>query len=279
MIRVLISMILLGVSFSVASAWAFDHQHRAWDQLLKKQVVWIENGTASRVSYTGIQQDHAQLTSYLDSLSAVRQGEFTTWTKHQQLAFLINVYNAFTIELILTEYPAINSIKDLGSLFTSPWKKRFFTLLERPRHLDEIEHDLIRKEGVYDEPRIHVALVCASIGCPALRDEAFTAFTLDDQLEDSFIRFLSDKSRNRYNPMSQTLEVSRIFSWYKRDFSSGYQGFGSLEAVFARYAHLLADTPQQQQRLQERKAEIVYLDYDWHLNDALPTITAMVDEE
>lgn len=259
--------LLILATFSLNSAAAaFDHQHSAWDKLLKQHVIWTDNGTASQVKYTGFQQDAQALQAYLTTLSNVEQAEFDRWSKAQQLAFLINAYNAFTIQLILTQYP-VKSIKDLGSLVQSPWKKRFFTLLGQERHLDDIEHGMIRKKGVYAEPRIHVALVCASIGCPALRSEAFTAQRLEAQLEDSLRRFLADKSRNRYNPDTGSLEVSKIFDWYKEDFTSGYRGFDSLAGVFAKYAELLADTPEGQQRIRAGNPRITYLDYDWKLND------------
>jgi len=254
-------------TFAGVSSWAFDQQHRAWDALLKKHVVWIRDGKASEVDYAGFQRDAAELRRYLAALSGVSQREFDGWTRARQLAFLINAYNAFTIELILTRYPDLESIKDLGTFFQSPWKKRFFTLLGEKRHLDDIEHGLIRAPGVYDEPRIHVAVVCASIGCPALRDEAFTAERLDAQLEDSFRRFLSDQSRNRYNPATGKLEVSRIFDWYGEDFSQGHNGFTSLENTFARYADLLTETAAGQRRVQEQRAPVTFLRYDWDLND------------
>ena len=263
--RLSIFAIALIASLTSSVALAFDQQHATWDQLLKKHVVWIDNGVASQVDYAGFQRDSAQLQSYLQSLSEVSQAEFDSWNKDQQLAFLINAYNAFTIDLILTEYPQVESIKDLGSFLQSPWKKRFFTLLGQERHLDELEHEMIRAKGVYDEPRIHVAVVCASIGCPALRDEAYVADRLDAQLEDSFKRFLSDRSRNRYNPQAGKLEVSKIFSWYKEDFDDGR--FSSLNDMFARYADLLADAPATRQRIQQGNVPIDYLDYDWALND------------
>jgi hypothetical protein len=239
---------------------AFDHQYSLWDRLLHQHVSWISKGTASQVDYAGLQKDRRMLNDYLQSLSAVSRSEFTGWSKPQQLAFLINAYNAFTVELILSKYPDLESIKDLGSFLSSPWKKEFFTLFGEPHHLDYIEHELIRALGVYNEPRIHFAVVCASIGCPALRDEAFTADKLNDQLEDSMRRFLGDRSRNRYDPNTGKLEVSKLFDWYGDD-------FGSLKSVLARYAELLADDPEQQQRIRNGTVEIEYLDYDWRLND------------
>ncbi len=249
----------------MSQAWAFDHQ--PWDQLLKKHVRWINQGVASQVDYAGFQKDAAQFNQYLTDLAGVSQSDFNGWSRDAQLAFLINAYNAFTIQLVLTRYPDVKSIKDLGSVFQSPWKKRFFTLLGKERHLDEIEHDMIRKPGVYDEPRIHVAVVCASIGCPALRDEAFAAIQLDRQLEDSLRRFLSDKSRNRYDSNSGALEVSKIFDWYEEDFSKGYGGFTSPRTVFGKYADLLANRPEDRQRIRSGEVPIKFLNYDWTLND------------
>lgn len=265
MMRYLLSIMLLGSCGHAAAA--FDHQHALWDELLKKHVVWIDGGHGSQVDYRGFQHDREQLARYLNTLSDVTPSTFDSWSKNQQLAFLINAYNAFTIELVLTRYPDLDSIKELGWLFRSPWKKRSFTLLGEKRHLDDIEHGLIRAPGVYDEPRIHVAVVCASIGCPALRDEAYTARDLDTQMEDSFRRFLGDKSRNRYDSSSDTLRVSKIFDWYEADFTQGHGGFHSLTDVFARYAELLTDDPATQRRIREREVPIRHLDYDWALND------------
>ena len=183
-----------------ASSFALDHNHAAWDLLLKKHAKYVQGGNASRVDYAGFASDHAQLKAVLDEYQKVTRAEFDAWTKSQQQAFLINAYNAFTIEKILTRYPDIKSIRDFGSVFGNPWKDKFFTLFGQPAYLDLIEHETLRKEGVYDEPRVHVAVVCASIGCPMLRNDAFTADKVEAQLDDAMRRFLSDRTRNRYNP-------------------------------------------------------------------------------
>lgn len=250
--------------FSPAAGAAFDHSHAQWDALVKKHVAWLPSGYASRVDYKGFQADHQALKGYLDNLSAVSQSEYDGWARPEKLAFLINAYNAFTVELILTGYPNLKSIKELGSIITSPWKKRFFTLLGRQRHLDDIEHGMIRAPGAFDEPRIHMAANCASIGCPALRNEAYVAGKLDAQLEDSVARFLSDRTRNRYDKQTGKLEVSRIFDWYGKDFSARA---GSVEAWLAKYADRLADDPGQRQRIRDKKVKLGYLEYDWALND------------
>ena len=212
--------------------------------------------------------DRAQLKAFLDEVHGVKRAEFDGWSKPQQQAFLINAYNAFTIEKILTRYPDIKSIRDFGTVFGNPWKDKFFTLFGQPAYLDMIEHEVLRKEGLYDEPRVHVAVVCASIGCPMLRNEPFRAETLDAQLEDGFRRFLSDRTRNRYDPAKKKLEVSKIFDWYGKDFERGHRGYTSLKATFARYADLLADKPEDRDAVRQQKADIAFLDYDWGLIDA-----------
>lgn len=248
---------LLFVAITPVRAADFDHQHSAWQSLLQSHVHWV-GGVASQVDYAGIKNEQAALSAYTQSLSQVSQAEFDAWSKPQQLAFLINAYNAFTVELVLSEYPKIDSIKDIGGWFGSPWKQEFFTLLGKKRHLDAVEHDLIRGSGRYNEPRIHVAVVCASIGCPALRPEAFEASQLDAQLSDSMARFLSDHSRNGYR--NGTLSVSKIFDWYGGDFPD-------LKALFAQHAMQLASASVDRQRIRAGDYKLAYGDYDWALND------------
>jgi hypothetical protein len=237
----------------------FDHSHGAWDSLLKRHVVPISGGKASQMRYAGMAKDRAALKSYLDSLSGVREQEFNSWNKGQRMAFLINAYNAFMVEKVLTRYPDIKSIWDFGKLFGNPFKDEFFSLLGRRSHLDRIEHGMLRKPGAYDEPRVHFAVNCASIGCPMLREDAYTADKLERQLEEQATRFLSDRSRNRL--AGDRLEVSSIFDWYKEDFTPR-------ERFFARYARLLSDDPVGQKLVAGGRAPLAFLDYDWTLNDA-----------
>ena len=258
--------LMLACGASVARAQgSFDHEHRAWSALLAKHVLLRDSGRASQVRYRGFAADRATLKAYLDSLSRVTPSDYAGWTKPQQLAFLINAYNAFTVEKILTRYPDLKSIRDFGTLFGNPWKDRFFMLLGKSQNLDGIEHETIRAPGVFEEPRIHFAANCASIGCPALREEAYTAARLDAQLEDQTRRFLSDRSRNRF--VAGTLEVSRIFDWYAKDFSLGWKGVTSPQQFFAKYADLLADREEDRQSVRDGRLPIRYLDYDWALND------------
>lgn len=262
--RIFLTMAAMSVC---VSALALDHEHKAWDEFLHKHVRYVEGGNASRVDYAGLAKDRTAFNAVLDDYQSVKRPEFDAWTKPQQQAFLINAYNAFTIEKILTRYPGIKSIRDFGSVFGNPWKDKFFTLFGEPSFLDHIEHEILRKEGVYDDPRVHVAVVCGSIGCPMLRSEAFRADRLEAQLEDAFRRFLSDRTRNRYDPQSRKLEVSKIFDWYGKDFEKGYKGFTSVKQALSRYADLLADKPGDRAVVKAQQAEISFLDYDWSLNN------------
>ena len=260
----------LGLALALASFWvqAFDHSYAAWDALLHKHVKYTQNGNASRVDYAGFNRDHAQLKAVLDDDQKVTRQEFDSWTKPQQEAFLINAYNAFTVELILSKYPDVQSIRDLGSFLAKPWAKKFFKLFGEESYLDFIEHEMLRKDGVYNEPRVHVAVVCASIGCPMLRNDAFTPEKLEGQLEDGMRRFLSDRTRNRYNPQTKKLELSKIFDWYGKDFEKGNKGYTSVKATMAKYADLLAQSPEDREAVRSQKADIAFLDYDWSLNDS-----------
>ena len=243
--------LLLLLSFvCAAQAQGFDQAHRTWDVLLRKHVVLIDGGKASQVNYHGMARERGALKEYLQGLSRVSEAEFNGWTRDEQVAFLINAYNAYTVEKILTRYPDIKSIWDFGKLFGNPFRDEFFTLLGARTSLDGIEHDILRKR--YREPRIHYAVNCASIGCPMLREEAYLAPRLERQLEQQAVRFLSDRTRNRFS--DGRLEVSKIFDWYKEDFEPR-------ERYFARYAAVLGIP-------QGASPRLAFLDYDWALNDS-----------
>jgi hypothetical protein len=251
-----------------AAAQAFDHAHAGWTALLRKHVRVQRGGQATQVAYAGFAAERAALKAYLDSLSAVTPAAFAAWPKAERAAFLMNAYNAFTVELILTRYPDLKSIKDLGSLLSSPWKPKWIPLLGTKVSLDDIEHAMLRKRGDYDDPRVHFAVNCASIGCPALREEAFVAARLDAQLDEQTLRFMSDRTRNRFNAQRGRLELSKIFDWYGEDFRLGHRGIASLPAFAARYAEQLADAAADRERIRGAGVDIGFTDYDWALNDA-----------
>ena len=263
MIRIF-ALIILALSFApVTFAAAFDHSD--WNALLQQHVKSVNGGKATEVNYKGVAIDRQKLQAYLTDLSGVDESTFTGWSKPDQLAFLINAYNGWTVELILAKYPKLDSIKDLGSLFKSPWKKKFIPLFGKNVSLDDIEHGLIRAPGSYDDPRIHFAVNCASIGCPALRSEAYRGEILESQLKDAEMLFLSDVSRNRFS--DGVFELSSIFKWYGDDFKKGYLGIDSLEGYLLSHGELLGLTSKENDTLGESEVKISYLKYDWKLND------------
>lgn len=260
------TLLPLGSTAHAQGAGGFDHTYTKFNALLKAHVQVLGKGEASAVRYANLAQQRPALQACLDELAAVSAAKFNAFSKEQQMAFLINAYNAYTLELILTRYPKIDSIKDLGTLLQGPWKPKIYPLLGRLVSLDEIEHDILRAPGKYDDPRIHFAVNCASIGCPSLREEAYTAPRLEAQLQEQTRRFLSDRSRNRINLAEGRIEVSKIFDWYGKDFTRGWRGTQTLQAFLGLYSDVLARNPAEKQLL-DGSPRVRFLDYDWRLND------------
>lgn len=258
----MIARLLLPLLLLLASPlMAFDHSR--WDQLLADHVQWQRDGVTTGVDYPGIRADRVALDEYLADLSQVSNDDFERWSRDQQLAFLINAYNAFTVDLILRQDSLPDSIRDIGSFFSGPWEQRFFTLLGEERTLDEVEHEMIRGNPALMDPRIHFAVNCASVGCPALRPEAYRAEKLAQQLADSTRRFLSDRQRNRFNENPPRLQVSKIFDWYEEDF---VDAAGSLHHYLLQYADTLEIPANHRKSLDAEQLKIQFLDYDWSLN-------------
>lgn len=226
--------------------------HSQFDEVLKK---FTSDG---KVDYKGLTRDRRDLDEYITSLSAVSFKKFNVWSEHEQIAYLINYYNAATIQLIIDNYP-VKSIKDLGGFFSSPWKKEFINLFGAKESLDHIEHEILRKQ--YKEPRVHFALVCASIGCPTLREEAYTGEQLVAQLKDQALKFLSDPDKNYWDPKSKTLYLSPIFKWFAEDFE---KQSGVVWAFI--YPYFPKEDRKSIQALTNGKPKIRYTNYDWNLN-------------
>jgi len=264
----LLLLLMLGIFMS--SVQAFEQDHAIWSGLLARHVHWNPAGTASTVDYDGMLAERPKLKAYLTQMSAVTRADFDEWPQPQRRAFLLNAYNAFTVELILGSYPEVKSIRDLGSVFSSPWKKRFFSLFGEKQSLDGIEHGLIRGAKDYDDPRIHFAANCASIGCPALRPEAYLGARLDAQLDDQTRRFLRDRQRNRFDAATSTLYLSSIFDWYGDDFERSFRGSSSVASFVASYPQELGVGQPVQRRMAAGKFDIEYSKYDWSLNRTAP---------
>lgn len=203
----------LGLALIFSLPWllqAATFDHSSLDEVLRSYV-----NDQGMVDYSGLKADRDQLDNYLISTGAVSRSTFDRWNENEQLAFLINVYNAETLQFIIDHYPT-SSIKKLGGLLSSPWDRMNVALFGSTTTLDHVEHEIIRPR--YNEPRIHFALVCAAVSCPPLRREAFTGNRLDAQLDDQARVFLSESEKNRIE--GDTLFLSAIFKWYGGDFTT-----------------------------------------------------------
>jgi hypothetical protein len=216
-----------------------------YGELLKKHV------RDGRVDYAGFKTEEAKLDRYLKILENVDPGILS---RNEQFAFYINAYNAWTIKLILSGYPGVTSIKDLGSLLKSPWKKKIVRIDGKVITLDHVEHEILRPR--YKDPRVHFAINCAAKSCPPLRPEPFNGNILDRQLDDSTRSFINNPQSYRLD--DSELYVSRIFKWFSEDFNEDIFGF------FLKYA-----TGNLKQELKSKSERIVvqYLEYDWSLNE------------
>lgn len=238
-----------------AAPEGFDHTHARWTRLLQSHTVEAP-GPATNVRYAALKSNPSELDAYLAELSSIQSADFAKWPRDQRLAFLLNAYNAFTVKLVVDAYP-VKSIKDIGGLFGSPWKKKFVPLFGRTISLDDLEHVWIRPQ--YREPRIHFAVVCASVGCPRLRREAFRSNALEAQLATATREFLGDRRWNRVTPKS--VEVSSLFKWYGAD-------WGKSRALRSFLADGLGVAEPARSRFLAEEIPLKFTPYDWSLNEA-----------
>ncbi|MCB1139239.1 MAG: DUF547 domain-containing protein [Leptospiraceae bacterium] len=190
-------------------------------------------------------------------------------TREQGLAFWINAYNAFTLDLICLGYPvdSINDLHGAGGIYTSTalgrtvWKIHKFPIGHKQYTLDEIEHEILRPK--YNDYRIHAGIVCASVSCPLLRSEAFLPQRIDEQLDEQMQEFLASDIRNRLDPATRTIYLSKIFQWFADDFAGG--GKPLLEVL---WKYLPLDWKDELGSLENvrKKWKVEYLSYDWSLN-------------
>ncbi len=213
--------------------------HTIWNTLLVKNV-----SASGKVNYKGFISSKADLQQYLDLLSA--NPPASSWPKNERLAYWINAYNAFTVKLIIDNYP-LKSIMDLDQ--GKPWDKAFIKIGGKSYSLNNIEHDIIRKQ--FNEPRIHFAVNCASISCPKLLNEAYTAEKLPGQLNKQTRAYINNPQENRLSVNSA--EISSLFDWYKADFTKA----GSLTDFINTYSKVQINP----------SASISFKNYNWALNE------------
>jgi hypothetical protein len=227
----------------IAFFWVFQlaAQTSIYNKLLQKHV-----SNSGVVDYKSFKKDQEKLATYISYLQETTPQE--SWSNNKQKAFWINAYNAYTLQLILENYP-LNSIMDIKKNGKTAWKIPFAKVGGETYTLDYIEHEILRKK-LFD-PRIHVGVNCASISCPKLANIAFTENNIDATLEDLMKAFVNDNTRNKI--AKNTIEISSLFDWFTEDFTIN----SSLIAYLNMYSETKINSD----------ATISYLKYDWSLNN------------
>jgi len=255
--------VTVGANVPAAQRVSVDRiDHSPWDALLNKCV-----DSAGMVDYSAWKSsaaDQQALDQYLANLSSASIGGESS--REARLAFWINAYNAVTIKGILQEYPTSSIRNHTPKVFGyNIWDDLQLIVGGKQYSLNQMEHDILRKMG---EPRIHFAIVCAAIGCPRLRKEAYTAERLDEQLSDDAQRFFADETKFRYDAEQRTMAVSSILQWFAED-------FGATQAEQLRWIAPHLPDEASQRLAQSGSVRVSYLDYDWRLNDQAKVASAI----
>ena len=240
-----IILVLTIMPWSIGLAAGASVDNSIYAELLHK---YVDKG---RVDYAGFKKEEARLDNYLKLLEGIRSAELS---RDEQFAFYANAYNAWTIKLILRKYPEIESIKDLGNLFKSPWKMKIVRIDGEVLTLDNVEHDILRPR--FKDARVHFVINCAAHSCPPLGDEPLRGTDLDTQLDEATRKFINNPKRNYLD--ENILYVSKIFRWFAEDFDE------DLISFIERYAE-----GEFKKKLEAGKdrIKVKYLPYDWSLNN------------
>lgn len=234
---------------------AFAAEHSSWQKFLN---LYLKDGL---VNYSAVQANPALFNTVVSQLENVKKEEYDRWSQDEKKAFWINAYNIEAIKLILDHYPLkrslgiqalrypANSIQQIPDV----WNQKALTILGKKVSLNYIENEILRKE--FQDPRIHFAIVCASLGCPVLSDESYVSDRLDSQLNDAVAKFMQDRKKFDYDARNNTFYLSPIFKWFKEDFEKA----GGSIAFIKKYIP-------QDKKLPD-SAKIQWLEYDWSLNE------------
>ena len=258
---------------------SFDHSYGTYNSLLNR---YVEN---AQVNYGGFIDSRAEFETFLRALGSVDENDFESWTEKERLAFWINAYNAFTIKAIIDHYPIKRSFSLVG-IFYAPsnsilqikgvWTKLQFRAVGRMVTLDEIEHQILRKE--FNEPRIHMAINCASISCPDLSDEAYVPKRLEEQLAEASSNFVNNPDKGVYvDEQSGKVKFSKIFKWFGDDFINNYgskklfNSYSLKQNAVLNFTTDYLESQQTKEYLMNNRLKIGYLGYDWHLNQQKDT--------
>jgi len=242
-------IILYVVIFFVCSAVNINGQtHRNFTDILQNYVL---NGL---VDYKALKQDK-KFEAYLNQLADTDPSRLS---EKEELTFWINAYNAFTLKIILENFP-LQSINDIKFGEKSVWDSDFILINNKKYSLNDIEHKILRVK--FNEPRIHFAIVCASISCPVLRNQAYEAEKLDNQLQEQAVKFLRDNRRNSFDTINKKADISKLFEWFGEDFGK------SDTEVLIYISKFLPDNVRNNIIQNTKVWSVSYKKYDWNLNE------------
>ncbi|TVZ56836.1 uncharacterized protein DUF547 [Lutibacter sp. Hel_I_33_5] len=230
----------IAIIFILMLTFNINAQTEKFDSLLKTHVDKDGN-----VDYKGFKKDEAKLDAYLTCLVETKIDK--SWSAAKTKAFWANAYNAYTVKLILKNYP-LKSIMKVKKKGKDAWNIPFANVGGKTYTLNNIEHDVLRKN--YKDPKIHVAVNCASGSCPQLGNFAFTEENYEAKTEELMKKFINDPKRNKVS--EKKAQLSKIFDWYKKDFTTN----GSLKEYLNKYSDVITT----------KKTKVSYLKYDWSLN-------------
>jgi hypothetical protein len=229
------------------------------------------------VDYRALKRSHVNLESFLRSVARLDRSEYRQWPRDSKVAFLVNAYNAITLKIIIDHYPIEagwlgslrypeNSIRQISGVFDGIEH----TVMGRDMTLDEIEHETLRED--FNEPRIHLALVCAAMSCPRLLDEPYVGPRLDEQFRSQAEDFVRWNDNFRISRSEDTVYISSIFDWFGQDFIRTYgteQRFSGHSAKIRAVLNYLEEFVGESDRRYLRTAsyDVEYIDYDWTLNE------------
>ncbi|RYV04161.1 hypothetical protein SOPP22_01260 [Shewanella sp. OPT22] len=228
--------------------------HTLWQTILDGYLVEIKTEGVRAFNYAQVTQaDKKALKDYLQQLESI---DPRTLNKNEQLSFWVNLYNALTIDVVLDHYP-VTSIKDIGDGITGPWNMELLTIAGQPITLNQIEHKILRP--IWQDPRIHYVINCASVGCPDLPNMAFSSENVDSQLNKAATRFINQTKAVDIN--NNQLKLSSIYSWFSQDFGNNQAELIQHIQTFAKPA-----LRSQLKAIASDKNSSINFDYDWKLN-------------
>ena len=254
-----------------------ESENQEFDYSNFAETLKINVDDVGMVNYRNLKAQPQKLQAFVTALSNVERKDFDEWSDNEKIAFWLNTYNALTLKAIIDNYPIKssffksriypkNSIRQIAGV----WDKTTFKVMGQKLILGHIEHKILRVK--FDEPRIHMAMVCAAIGCPPLLNEPYTGDKLQEQLDDRTRRFLADSAKFKVERTDERIYLSPIFKWFATDFIKKYGTKKNLgrhnkeESAILNFIASYLDKAQKDYVL-SGKFKIKYLKYDWSLNE------------